>query len=41
MECSDPRLLQTWVAQWQDLIEFEFIPVVPSKETMEGITPTL
>jgi hypothetical protein len=41
MECSDARLLQSWVTQWHDLIEFEFIPVVPSKETMEAITPAL
>ena len=41
MECADPRLLQQWVVQWQDLIDFEFIPVVPSKETSEAITPLL
>jgi hypothetical protein len=41
MECSDARLLQSWVSQWHDLIEFEFVPVVASKETVEAITPTL
>ena len=41
MECSDARLLQAWVTQWHDLIEFEFIPVVPSQETVEVITPSL
>ena len=41
MECDDARLFQQWVVQWQDLIEFEFIPVVPSKETSEAITPLL
>ncbi|HEV8307120.1 MAG TPA: DUF3303 family protein [Methylomirabilota bacterium] len=41
MECGDPRLLQQWVARWQDLIEFEFVPVVPSKETAEDIAPLL
>ncbi len=41
MECDDPRLLQQWVTRWRDLIEFEFIPVVPSKETVEMITPLL
>jgi hypothetical protein len=41
MECADPRLLQQWVVQWQDLIEFEFVPVVPSKETAETVTPLL
>ena len=41
MECDDPRLFQQWVVRWQDLIEFEIIPVVPSKEIMEAITPML
>ena len=41
MECDDPRLIQQWVAQWQDLCEFEFVPVVPSKDTVEIITPLL
>jgi hypothetical protein len=41
MECDDPRLLQQWVLAWGDLIEFEFVPVVPSTETLEAVTPTL
>ena len=41
MECSDARLLQRWVLHWQSLIEFEIVPVVPSKETVDTITPLL
>jgi hypothetical protein len=41
MECDDARLLQRWVLHWQGLIEFEIVPVVPSKETVETITPLL
>jgi hypothetical protein len=41
MECSDARLLQRWVIAWQDLIEFEIVPVVPSKETGETVKPLL
>ena len=33
MECDDARLLQQWVLFWDNLIEFEFVPVVPSAET--------
>jgi hypothetical protein len=33
METGDLRLLQIWVAGWSDLMEFEIVPVVPSKET--------
>lgn len=41
MECADARLLQRWMIQWQDLVEFEIVPVVPSQETVESITPML
>ena len=30
MECHDPRLFQQWTAEWQDLVEFEIIPVIAS-----------
>ncbi len=41
MECDDLRLFQEWILQWQDLVEFEVIPVVPSKETTEVVARTL
>jgi hypothetical protein len=41
MECDDPLLFQQWVARWQDLMEFEIVPVVPSKKTSELITSML
>ncbi|MDQ3780047.1 MAG: DUF3303 domain-containing protein [Chloroflexota bacterium] len=41
MECDDPRLLQQWVAEWRDLLEFEFVPVVPSGQTRKMIAPLL
>ena len=41
MECDDARLLQEWVLFWGDLIEFEFVPVVPSAETRKVIEPHL
>ncbi|MBA2338846.1 MAG: DUF3303 family protein [Pyrinomonadaceae bacterium] len=41
MECNDPRLFQEWILQWQDLMEFEVIPVTPSKETTELVTKML
>jgi hypothetical protein len=37
MECDDPRLFQEWVVLWQDLVDFEIVPVVPSKQTAETI----
>ena len=41
MECDDARLFQQWVAEWQDLMECEIVPVVPSQETKEAISPML
>ena len=29
MECEDITLLQRWVAAWEDIAEFEILPVVP------------
>ena len=37
MECDDADLFHQWVAQWQDLVEFEIIPVVRSTEAAEII----
>ena len=41
VECDDPRLFQQWAIRWQDLIDLEIIPVVPSKQTAEAINPFL
>jgi hypothetical protein len=32
MACDDPSLLAEWMARWEDLMEFEVIPVVTSAE---------
>jgi len=41
MECDDVLLLQQWATHWQDLVDFEFVPVLRSKEAVEIITPEL
>ena len=41
MECGDVTLLQRWVAQWSDLIDFEIVPVVPGKETAAALAEQL
>jgi hypothetical protein len=35
MECDDPVLLQRWILQWRDLMEFEIVLVSPSKAIRE------
>jgi hypothetical protein len=32
METADPELLKTWVSRWNDLIDFEIVPVQSSAE---------
>jgi hypothetical protein len=39
MECDDARLFHQWVGQWQDLVEFEIVPVVSSKEAAGSLRP--
>jgi hypothetical protein len=41
MECDDLRLLQAWALEWNDLVEFEIVPVVGSKDVVEMIMPKL
>jgi hypothetical protein len=41
MESRDRRLLDQWMSQWSDLVEFEVYPVMTSKEAAEKIAPRL
>ena len=41
IETHDRQLLDRWMAQWSDLVEFEVYPVMPSKEAAEKIAPKL
>ena len=41
MECDDPQLFDEWIAQWRDLVEFELVPVVPSKDAAALIDPRI
>jgi Protein of unknown function (DUF3303) len=38
MECDDTASLQRWVLQWRDLVDFEIVPVSPSK-TVQSLFP--
>jgi hypothetical protein len=37
METDDPALLDEWMANWNDLVEFEVFPVLPSAEAAAKI----
>ena len=37
MECEDLRLLETWMARWRDLVDFEVVPVLSSADAAARI----
>jgi hypothetical protein len=41
MECEDRQLLAEWTARWEDLVEFEVIPVITSAEAVAAVAPRL
>jgi hypothetical protein len=41
MECDDRALLDAWMARWSDLVCFEVVPVVTSKEAASAVAPRL
>ena len=41
MECEDRGLLEQWVGHWQDLVEFEVVPIMTSAEAATAIGPQL
>jgi hypothetical protein len=38
METDDRKLLDEWVANWSDIVEFEVYPVMSSKEAAEKVS---
>ncbi|MBK6304392.1 MAG: DUF3303 family protein [Gemmatimonadetes bacterium] len=41
MECDERALLDAWIANWADLVDFEVIPVHSSAEVRELVAPRL
>jgi hypothetical protein len=41
MECENRQLLTDWTARWEDLVEFEVIPVLTSAEALATVAPRL
>jgi hypothetical protein len=40
MECDDTIMLQRWILQWRDLIDFEIVPVTSSQVVREMFPPS-
>ena len=41
MEVAHPGLIDEWVAHWSDIVDFEVVPVITSKEAVERVAPRL
>jgi hypothetical protein len=41
METDDRSKLETWIAAWDDLVEFEVYPVITSAEAAKRVAPAL
>ena len=41
METDDRALLDAWIANWSDLVDFEVVPVMTSAEAADRIAPRL
>jgi len=41
METDHRKRLDEWIANWNDLVEFEVYPVISSQEASERISPRL
>ncbi len=41
METDDVTQFQRWIADWQELVEFEVVPVVEGKMTRAALEPLL
>jgi hypothetical protein len=41
MEADHPKLLDDWMAHWNDIVDFEVHPVITSAEAASQIAPRL
>jgi hypothetical protein len=41
MQAADRHLLDQWLDNWRDLVDFEVMPVLTSAEALAAITPRL
>jgi hypothetical protein len=41
METEDRGLIDRWIAEWSDLVDFEVHPVITSSEAAQRIAPRL
>jgi hypothetical protein len=38
METGDRKLLDDWISEWSDLVDFEVFPVITSREALDKVS---
>jgi len=38
MECGDPALLEEWMSNWRDIVDFEVVPVITSAQAAQRVS---
>jgi len=41
METDHPKLIDEWISNWCDIVDFEVFPVISSQEAADRIAPKL
>jgi hypothetical protein len=41
MECDDRGILEQWMSDWQDLVDFEVVRIMSSAEAVAAMAPRL
>lgn len=41
MEAANQELINQWINNWSDIVDFEVYPVISSKEAVEKVSPYL
>jgi hypothetical protein len=41
METSDPKLMFEWIANWNDLVDFEIVPIMSSEDAVQTVRAKL
>ena len=41
METSDPKLMFEWIGNWNDLVDFEVVPIMSSEDAVQAMRSKL
>jgi hypothetical protein len=41
METSDPKLMFEWISNWNDLVDFEVVPIMSSEDAVQAMRSKL